>query len=58
MIAHIGGMPVEETLLPWAGSASAGLLLARVAGTSAIRAWKRRLSSRRTPAGGRLTRAG
>ena len=43
MIAHIGGVPVEEALLPWVGSASAGLLLARVvAGTSAVRAWWRR----------------
>ena len=46
MIAHIGGVPVEEALLPWVGSASAGLLLARVvARTSAMRARWRRVPS-------------
>ena len=29
MIAHVAGMPVEETLLPLVGGAGAGLLLAR-----------------------------
>jgi hypothetical protein len=29
MFAHIGGVPVEETLLPWIGGAGAGLALAR-----------------------------
>jgi hypothetical protein len=29
LIAHIGGVPVEETLLPLASWAGAGLLLAR-----------------------------
>jgi hypothetical protein len=29
MIAHIAGVPVEEMLLPLAGWAGAGLLLAR-----------------------------
>jgi hypothetical protein len=29
MIAHIGGVPVEETLLPLVSSLGAGLLLAR-----------------------------
>ena len=31
MIAHVGGVPVEEALLPWVGGAGAALLLARVA---------------------------
>jgi hypothetical protein len=29
MIAHIGGVPLEETLLPLVSGASAALLLAR-----------------------------
>jgi hypothetical protein len=29
VIAHVGGVPVEEALLPLAGWASAGLVLAR-----------------------------
>ena len=29
ILAHIGGLPVEEALLPLTGGASAGLLLAR-----------------------------
>jgi hypothetical protein len=29
VIAHVAGMPVEETLLPLVGGAGAGLLLAR-----------------------------
>ena len=27
MIAHVGGVPVEEALLPFAGGAGAGLIL-------------------------------
>ena len=27
MIAHVGGVPVEEGLLPFAGGAGAGLIL-------------------------------
>ena len=27
MIAHVGGVPVEEALLPFAGGASSGLIL-------------------------------
>ena len=30
MIAHVGGVPVEEALLPWVSGAGAALLLARV----------------------------
>ena len=29
MIAHIGGVPIEESLLPWVSGAGAGLALAR-----------------------------
>jgi hypothetical protein len=29
MIAHIGGLPVEETLLPLVSGVGAGLMLAR-----------------------------
>jgi hypothetical protein len=29
IVAHIGGVPVEEVLLPLAGGAGTGLLLAR-----------------------------
>ena len=29
MIAHVGGMPLEETLLPLLSGAGAGLMLAR-----------------------------
>jgi hypothetical protein len=29
VIAHIAGVPVEETLLPWVSGVGAGLLLAR-----------------------------
>jgi hypothetical protein len=29
MIAHVGGVPVEETLLPFVSWAGVGLLLAR-----------------------------
>jgi len=28
MLAHIGGLPVEEALLPWVSGLGAGLLLA------------------------------
>jgi hypothetical protein len=38
-LAHVGGVPLEETLLPWASAASAGLLLAR--------AWAARWRTRR-----------
>ena len=29
MIAHVGGVPAEEMLLPWVGAVGAGVLLAR-----------------------------
>jgi hypothetical protein len=29
VIAHVGGVPLEETLLPLVGGAGAGLLMAR-----------------------------
>ena len=29
MIAHVGGVPIEEALLPLIGGAAAGLVLAR-----------------------------
>jgi hypothetical protein len=37
VIAHIGGAPVEETLLPLVGGASAGLVLARAWVVSRVR---------------------
>jgi hypothetical protein len=39
MIAHVGGLPVEETLLPLASGVGAVLLLAR---TWVMRWWSRR----------------
>jgi hypothetical protein len=31
VIAHVGGVPMEEVLLPWVSGAGAALLLARAA---------------------------
>ena len=43
MIAHVGGVPVEEALLPLAGGAGAGLmLLARTWVASRVRREGRR----------------
>ena len=41
MIAHVGGVPVEEALLPWAGGAGAALLVARVWVASRLRRGRR-----------------
>ena len=49
MIAHVGGVPVEEALLPFVSSAGTGVLLARAWVASRVR---RR--SRRCAASGRL----
>jgi hypothetical protein len=37
MIAHVGGVPVEEALLPLVSGAGAGLLLARAWVVSRVR---------------------
>ena len=49
MIAHVGGVPVEEALLAFAGGAGAGLVLLG-------RAWISRLSDGFRAAGGSLFR--
>jgi hypothetical protein len=38
VIAHVGGMPVEEALLPLASCAGTGLVLARAWVASRVRA--------------------
>jgi hypothetical protein len=44
VIAHVSGVPIEETLLPLMSAAGGGLMLAR----AQVVAWVRRI--RRTPA--------
>jgi hypothetical protein len=52
MIAHVGGVLVEEALLPFVSSAGAGVLLARAWVASRVRRRSRRCAaSRRLPSG-------
>ena len=50
VLAHIGGVPIEELLIPWvSGGLGTGILLALAAGLGGLKRSLPRCKTKRTP---------